>query len=198
MIVNFINPSHYNNKERNENNPLKSVYDRYEYSSTRVENSLENSIEKQYSSNIYTICIISSLVFILYFILIVPMFFMDIFIGLMYELDEFTCKEVQNPIVKIDKWLFLNGIIGYLGLIILICLKRIYIDEGFGRRILKIFGYVINVFLFIWTGLGLTLFFKDYYEKTDCFNSYIYNYILIRMILAPIVGFFKFMEIYCS
>lgn len=199
MILNFINPNHYNKNEPTENKALKSTsYDRYEDSVIPCDDIPEANESNRLTeiNNIYTVCIISSCIFILYFILIVPMFFIDIIIALMYSLNKSVCKEVPYPIIKIDKWLFVNGIIGYIGLILIVCLKRVYTEEGFGKTMVKAFGYIINFFLLIWSGLGITLFFKEYYGKIGCFSSFVYNYILIRMILSPIVGFFKLMEVY--
>jgi hypothetical protein len=197
MIVNFINPNHYNKNNKNnknENEALKSTsYDRYGESDI-----YEGNKVTEINNNIYTLCIISSFIFILYFILIVPMFFIDIIIASMYQLNDSICKEVPNPTIKIDKWLFVNGIMGYTGLGIIICLKRIYTEEGITKRMIKAFGYVINFFLLIWSGFGITLFFKEYYGKIGCFSLFSYNYILIRLILSPIVGFFKLIEVYCS
>jgi len=205
MIVNFINPTHYNKNEVNENNHLRSTsYDSYEDSTTRKYGNIntESNIDSHYN-----ICIVASCIFILYFILTVPMVFIDIIIGIMYEnntgvypsgVQDDTCGQVSNLILDLDikKWLIVNGIIGYVGLIIIICLKCVYTEEGFAKRLIKRFGYVINIFLLIWTGFGMSLFFRDYYDKTSCFTILVYNYLLIRMILAPLIGFFKLMELY--
>jgi len=153
------------------------------------------NVEQENNNNIITddtcnICIFSSCLFILYFLLTVPMIFMDIILGIMYKDN---C--IANSSININDWMTTNGIVCYLHLFILILLNRVYTDNTFFRKLLKYSGYIINIIILIWAIIGSVIFFKYYYTDNKC-PLFFYNYLLIRIILSPLIVILRFIEIY--
>lgn len=162
----------------------------------RLRNNLEehnnhNNHNTQDDSNIYNLCIVSSCVFIIYFLLTVPMLFMDIILGIVYE-----DKCISNSNININDWLIVNGIICYLHLFVLILLKRVYTEDAFFRKLLKYSGYMISLIILIWSIIGIVTFFKYYYDIHQPCSSFFYNYLFIRIILSPLITVLRFVEMY--
>ncbi len=136
---------------------------------------------------------VSCMTIILYFSLNVLPVFLDFIFGLM----DFYDYVVENPVVDMKNWLIVNGIFGYIGLLLLVMVTRIYRDDTFLRRLLRVGAYVVNGFSLIWVIIGAVCFFGKYYNMKD-YTSHIffYNYLLVRMILGPIISLYKFFEVY--
>jgi hypothetical protein len=178
-MINFMNLR--NIGEDNENTQVSHTYNTF------------NNIESNDSYNSYNLCIISSCVFIIYFLLTIPTLFMDIIIGFMY-----TCSPSQlNNLITINNWLITNGILYYVKLTILILLNRVYTEDTLFRKILKYTGYLITIFILMWSTLGIVIFFTYYYKTEKC-QIFFYNYILIRIVLSPLIVILRFIEIYTS
>jgi hypothetical protein len=142
----------------------------------------------------YDLCCLFSCVYILYFLISVPFIFLDV----IFAIGSYRCDTETKPLINIISWLLVNGIFGYIGLIIIILLRnKIYQKEICFYKSIYISGYVINGFLIIWSILGLTTFIKSYYGNEIC-DKTLYTYLTIRMILAPLIGVFKFLEVHYS
>lgn len=153
----------------------------------------ETNIAYNDRNNSNNILWVSCMAMILYFSLNILPVFLDFIFGFM----DFYDYVVQNPLVDMKKWLIVNGIFGYIGLLLLVMITRIYVDDTFLRRLLRVGGYVFNGFSFVWIIIGMVCFFGKYYNMKD-YTSHIffYNYLLVRMILGPIVSIYKFFELY--
>ena len=145
---------------------------------TLVERNQRNIEEEHFSNCNYTLFCLSFMTLLLYFLFNVATVFFDFIFGVVY----------------IKSWLIVNGILGYIGLILLVMMTRIYTEDTFLRKTLKMSAYFINGFLVVWTVIGMTSFFRDYYG-IDTSHKVLYNYLLIRMILAPIISLYKLGEI---
>lgn len=123
--------------------------------------------------------------------------FADLIFGFVnvYYYNTYNC--VQNPFIDITSWMLLNGLLGYLGVVMYINLKYINREEGFCNKMTRVFCYVISLFSLIWISLGMTSFFKNYYKVEKCLSLYplLYNYLLIRMILGPLIWIVNFVII---
>jgi len=152
-------------------------------------------IEKREESSLNcSLVIVSFMVLLLYFLFNVVTVFFDFIFGFM---DVYDYNPV-NPLVKIKSWLIVNGIFGYIGLILLVILGRIYTENNenvFARKTIKISCYFINGFLVVWTSIGMVSFFVNYYNMNTS-HKFFYNYLLIRIIIAPIISVYKLAEIY--
>ncbi len=141
------------------------------------------------------ICFFSCCIIILYFLLSIPTIFMDIIIGAIHRDD--MC--VTNPVIDINKWLIINGIFGYIILGMLILLNKVYVEDNFCRKFLKISSYMMNGFMVVWMALGIFSFFNYYYNDKTCMEyHFFYNYVLIRIVISPLLIFLKITETYYS
>ena len=176
----------------NENFRISHNYNTF---NNTVSNDSYNSNNSNNSNNYYNLCIISSCIFIIYFLLTIPTLFMDIILGFMFINNCSSIKSIN--LITINNWLITNGILYYINLTILILLNRVYTENTFFRKILKSSCYLIAIFILIWSILGITIFFTYYYKTEKC-QVFFYNYILIRIFLSPLIVIFRFIEIYNS
>ena len=153
---------------------------------------LSNAVDTEQNKSLYDTCCMSVLVCSMYFLLnVLPVFF-DFIFGLM---DVYDYKP-DHPIVDMKSWLIVSGLFGYAGLILLVLITRVYRQDTFVRRMLRVFAYVINGFIVVWSGIGMTCFFSSYYNmKNYTSHNVFYNYLLIRMVLSPIISLYKFIEV---
>lgn len=177
------------------------VYPVYSYSYQEIEEGKNN--EDESLSSLYSTCIIISLVYILYFILNVMTVFTDIILGIMYGTDIYngSMLKAKGQLIDIKKWLLVNGLFGYLGIVILILLKRVYSIDNLGnrlsRKIIKVSGYMINILMSLWSVIGIVSFFKyNYNDDNEDNTTFLYNYIFIRLIISPLICIFKLLELY--
>ena len=165
----------------------------------------ELSTLNQINTTPYNTCFVSCCVFIIYFLLTVPTIFMDVIIGFMYR-DIYSCPTYPVSIkllneLSINNWLIVNGILSYLNLMMLVLLNKVYTDNTFFRKLLKYSTYIISIFVLTWTVLGSIIFYKYYYNNdytVDLNNKcpFFYNYLFIRIVLAPLIVILRFVEIY--
>lgn len=150
---------------------------------------IERDKEESYVN--YSVLCVSFMSMLLYFLFNIATVFFDFIFGFMDTYDYFP----MNPFVEIKSWLTVSGVFGYIGLILLVMLTRIYREDTFVRKVGKISAYFTNTFMLIWTGVGMASFFRDYYGMNTS-HTFFYNYLLIRMILAPITSIYKLCEVY--
>jgi hypothetical protein len=74
---------------------------------------------------------------------------------------------------------------------LIIIRKEVFDKHGLNYKIVRTLGLVINGFLLIWTGIGMTSFFMNY----DIYDNY---YIMLRMAIAPLFSILKLLEMYYS
>lgn len=155
---------------------------------------LHRSYERYESSNIMSVCILGSCIYIIYSILLVIPIFADLIFGFtnVYYYNNYNCINPQNsksPFIDITSWILVNGLFGYFGIIMYIKLKFINTEEGFCKKLTRMSCYAINLFSLIWIIIGMISFFINYYNTDKCISSYplLYNYLLIRMILGPLI-----------
>jgi hypothetical protein len=168
-------------------------------------NEINTTSDYTYNRYRYNICFISCCAFIIYFLLTVPTIFMDVIIGFMYR-DIYTCPTCPVSIkllneLSINNWLIVNGLMSYLNLMMLVLLNKVYTDNTFFRKLLKYSTYIITIFVLTWTVLGSIIFYKYYYNNVyaDDLNNkcpFFYNYLFIRIVLAPLIVILRFVEIY--
>ena len=109
---------------------------------TLVERNQRNIEEEHFSNCNYTLFCLSFMTLLLYFLFNVATVFFDFIFGVVYIYD----YSPTNPIVEIKSWLIVNGILGYIGLILLVMMTRIYTEDTFLRKTLKMSAYFINGF----------------------------------------------------
>lgn len=148
-------------------------------------------------SNIFNVFLIGCCSYIIYSMLVIIPVFADLIFGFVnvYYYDTYNCVTSKNhPFIDITSWIMLNGLLGYLGIVMYINLKYIHLEEGFCNKIVKVSCYVISFFSLVWIILGMISFFKNYYNVEKCIFLYplLYNYVLIRMILGPIIWITNF------
>lgn len=146
------------------------------------------------NSNIFNVVLVGCCLYITYSMLVVIPVFSDLIFGFVnvYHYECYNCitsKNAKTPFVDITSWMLINGLLGYLGIIMYINLKHINVEEGFCNKLVRLFCYVINFLSLIWIILGMISFFRNYYKVDNCVSSYplLYNYMLVRMILGPII-----------
>lgn len=148
-------------------------------------------------SNIFSVLLLGFCVYLMYSIFIFVPIFADLIFGFVnvYYYNTYNC--VQHPFIDITSWMLLNGFLGYLGVVMYINLKYIIREEGFCNKMIRVFCYVISLFSLIWISIGMISFFKSYYKVEKCTSLYplLYNYLLIRMILGPLIWIVNFIII---
>jgi hypothetical protein len=151
----------------------------------------ETLIEIEIENDIYNtdLCIIGCSLLIGYIILSIGPLILDILFGFSNIIN---CNILQKPLIDIFIWMRVNGIISLSTLIMLIIIRKEVFDKhGLNYKIVRTLGLVINGFLLIWTGIGMTSFFMNY----DIYDNY---YIMLRMAMAPLFSILKLLEIYYS
>jgi hypothetical protein len=161
-----------------------------------------NNQENQYllRNNIpysYNLCMIYGCVYVIYFLFSVCTVFLDIIFGIIDIYNEYNC--ISNfTLIHITKWLLVNGLLGYLSLTLLILIKRVYTEDNFCRKLLRVINFFIILLISIWTILGIFSFFKYYYGVELCISEYplLYNYLQVRLILSPLIIILRLFELY--
>lgn len=144
---------------------------------------INTETETLIKNNIYNtdICIVG------WFILSISSLFLDILFGFSHIIH---CNTLEKPLIDIFIWMRVNGIISFFTLIMLIIIqKKLFIPDRISYKLVHIFGLVMNIFLVLWSGIGMASFFMHY----DINDNY---YIMIRMGIAPAICILKLLEIY--
>lgn len=133
------------------------------------------------------IYIVTSFLLLGYIIISIVPIFLDILFGFSHIIH---CNTLEKPLIDILIWMRVNGIISFFTLIMLIIIqKKLFIPDRISYKIVHIFGIVMNIFLVLWSGIGMISFFM-YYDINDNY------YIMIRMGIAPAICILKLLEIY--
>ena len=142
---------------------------------TETETLIKNNI---YNTNIYIVG---------YFILSISSLFLDILFGFFNIIH---CNTLEKPLINIFIWMRVNGIISFFTLIMLIIIqKELFIHDRISYKIIHIIGIGMNIFLVLWSGIGMASFFMHY----DINDNY---YIMIRMGISPVICILKLLEMY--
>lgn len=156
---------------------------------------------RENDSDIFNVFLIGCCSYIIYSMLVIIPVFADLIFGFVnvYYYDTYNCVTSKNdPYIDITSWMLVSGLLGYLGIVMYINLKYIHVEEGFCNKLVRVFCYVISFFSLVWVILGMVSFFKNYYRVDKCISLYplLYNYVLVRMILGPIIWITNFSILY--
>jgi len=122
-------------------------------------------------------------------ILSISSLFLDILFGF---INIIHCNTFEKPLINIFIWMRVNGIISLFTLVMLIIIRNeVFIYYGISYKLVRIISIVLNLFLVVWSGIGMVSFFMHY----DINDNY---YIMIRMGIAPVISILKLLEMYYS
>ena len=155
------------------------------------------------SNNLFNIFLVGFCTYLIYFTLVIIPVFIDLIFGFVnvYYYNKYECifyENAKTPFIDITSWMLVNGLFGYLGIVMYINLKYIHTEYGFCNKLVRVFCYFISLFSLLWNIFGMISFFRNYYKVDKCISSYplLYNYTLIRMILGPIIWLTNFFIIF--
>ena len=170
MLVNFVKLKNYGGEN-------------YEKSDIRSNN---DEINENITCNL---CFIPFLIGLLYFILNIFTVFMDSIFGFYNYINDIDCSLMNN-------WLIVNGIFGYVGLTALILIKLVYKDQSMCKKFILFLGIFANGLMLLFSAVSIAWFFKGFYNNPQCLSHpFFYNYMLIRIVLAPLINIYKIIEI---
>jgi len=137
--------------------------------------------------NSFDFIIMGCSIFCGYFILVILPIFLDIIFGFSNLIQ---CKFYEQPFLDIFTWMSVNGIFSLISFTLFIMRKRLLIPyDFFWYKIFYLIDVVLNIFILIWTAIGMASFFM-YYNIND--NAYI----LVRMAVAPVICMIRLVELY--
>lgn len=137
------------------------------------------------------LCIAFSMVAISYFLITIPFGFVDIIL----PFTNINC--ILNGLkLSIFDWMLINGIFMLLSLVSIVIIRKA--NDNFTYNFFKTINIIASIFIAIWSLVGCIIFYKYYYSENilqNCDNGFI-NYLIIRMIIAPVTAFIKIIELF--
>jgi hypothetical protein len=122
-----------------------------------------------------------------YFTMFIFPIFLDLIFGFGKIID---CMYNEEPFLDIFIWMSVNGVFSLCSLGCLIMRRRLLIPyDFFWYKLFYLADIVINIFILIWTAIGMASFFIYY-------NIYDNSYVLVRMVLAPVICVLRLVDIY--